>query len=121
MEKLLTNPIVFSTLVSGITWLVNKALGKRADAKAAKVTMALATASALMLQYAMTEPNKTPAEVITACKGFVAVQLAKAQVWDTGPYQLLIDAAISAGVTEWVKRHPSPSSLTMPATAKVAA
>lgn len=122
LESLITNPVVFSTLVGGATWLANKILGKRADTKAAKVTTALATSAALMTQYAFTEKDKTPAEVISAFKGIVAIQLAKVGVFEKGraPYQFLIDAAIAKAVEQWVKAHPSPTALTMPITKQVA-
>jgi hypothetical protein len=122
MWKLLTDPVVFSTLLGGVTWLANKVLGKRADTKAAKVTTALGTASALMFQYAVTEKDKTPEAVITAFKGIVAIQLAKVGVFekDRAPYQFLIDAAIAKAVQQWVAVHPNPSGLTMPITRAVA-
>ena len=123
MLELLTSPVVFSTLLGGATWLVNKVLGKKADTKLAKVTTALGTASALMWQFAVTEKDRTPEAVITAFKGIVAIQLAKVGVYekDVGPYQYLIDAAIAKAVQQWVAVHPKPESLTMPITKKVVA
>lgn len=122
MLDLLTNPIVFSTLLGGATWLAKKALGKKADTKAAKVGVSIGTASALMLQYTLTERDKTPEQVIIAFKAIVAVELAKVGVFekDRAPYQFLIDAAIAKAVTHWVTCHPEPTALTMPVTKKVA-
>jgi hypothetical protein len=120
LSALLTDPFVFSTLLGGATWLANKLLGKRANTKAAKVATAIATASALCTQYVLTEKNKTAEEVIRACKGHFAIQLAKSGVYEIGPYQHLIDVAISAAVTKWVELHGDPGSLTMPATKKLA-
>ena len=121
MLDLLKNPIVFSTLVSLGSWLAHKVLGKRADNKLARVTGALATAAGLMTQYVLTEPNKTPEEVIRAFKGIVSLQLAQVQIYeaDRAPFQYLIDQAITKAVTFWTERHPAPSSLTMPITAKL--
>jgi hypothetical protein len=122
IESLITNPVVFSTLLGGATWLVNKILGRRADTKAAKVGTAIGTASALMLQYTLTEKDKTPEQVIIAFKGIVAIELAKVGVYekDRAPYQFLIDIAIAKAVTHWVTSHPAPQSLTMPVAKKVA-
>lgn len=117
LEIILNNPFVQGILVGGAGWLVNKVLGKRADTKAGKVTAALATSSAIIAQLALTEPHKTPAEFIVMAKGVVAVQLAKVGLTDADrtKYQPLIDAAIAQGVALWVKAHPTPTALKMPA------
>jgi hypothetical protein len=121
IHDLLSNQYLVTLAVGGLSWLVHRAFGKRADSKAANLTAALATASALMAQYCLTEPSKTPEQAIAAFKGIVAVQLAKAGIYeaDRAKYQVLIDVAISAAVTQWVKAHPSPSALTMPITSRV--
>lgn len=123
MWKLLFDPIVFSTLLGGATWLTNRLLGRRADSKAARVTTAIATSSALMAQYAATTSELTPEKLIIACKGIVAIQLAKVGVYerDRAPYQHLIDAAIAKAVSHWVSAHPTPTTLAMPIAAKVGA
>lgn len=117
LSSLLNNPFVQTLVVGGVGWLVNKVMGKRADTKAGKVTAALATASAIMVQLALTEQSKTPAEIVTMFKGVVAVQLAKVGISEAerAKYQPLIDVAISEGVTLWVRHHPNPAALTMPA------
>lgn len=117
LNTILDNEYFWMLVTTGAGWLVNKVLGKRADSKAGKVAAALATASAEMLQLAITAPSDmTASRLMTQYKGVVAVQLAKIGIYekDRAPFQPLIDAAISAAVTEWVKRHPTPSSLSMP-------
>jgi hypothetical protein len=123
VTPLLSNPEVQAVLVGGVLWLVNKMLGKRKDTKAGKALTAIAIASEQMLQYGLTEPNKTPTEVLIAFKGIAAIQFAKVGFTesDRAPYQPLIDAAISKAVTLWVKAHPDKTALTMPITKTLAA
>lgn len=118
---LLANPYVQGVIVAGAGWAVQKIAGKHIDNKAAKVAALLATCAALMTQYVITEPNKTPEEVKSALKGIVAIQFAQAGIYekDRALFQPLIDKAISEGLTQWVKLHPNPSSLTMPITSKL--
>ncbi len=122
LDTLLNNPFVQTLVVGGIGWLVNKAFGKKADSTLAKATSALATSVALMAQFALTETGRTPAAMITAFKGIVAIQFAKVGFTESqrAPYQPLIDAAIAKAVTEWVRGHAAPLALTMPITEKVA-
>ncbi len=122
MFELLSLPGVMPTLIGGLTWLVNKALGRRADTKLGKATAALAAAVAQMTQVALTEPGKTAKEMIVVFKGIVAIRFAAAGFDEKqrAPYQPLIDAAIAKAVEQWVKHHPAPSTLTMPVWAKLA-
>jgi hypothetical protein len=122
MLELLSLPGVMPTLIGGLTWLVNKALGRRADTKLGKATAALAAAAAQMTQVILTEPGKSAKDMVTAFKGIVAIRFAAAGFDEKSraPYQPLIDAAIAKAVEQWVKRHPDPSVLTMPVWAKLA-
>lgn len=123
MWKLLTDPVVFSTLLGGATWLANKVLGKKASTKAAKVSAAIATATAIGLQMTLTaRPETTVESIIVQLKGLFAIQLAKAGIYekDRAPYQLLIDKAISELVLRFIADHPDRKALTLPITAKVA-
>jgi hypothetical protein len=119
IATLLTNPLVVSTLLAGLGWVTNKIVGAKKDSTAAKVAAALATSTALMAQFVLTEPSsKTPTEMITAFKGIIAIQFAKVDISDLARAlaQPLIDKAIAEAVTQWVKLHPTPASLTMPIT-----
>lgn len=122
VTTLLENPFIQTFLVGGASWLVKKALGKRADTKAGKVATALATSATIMTQMALTEPTKTEKEMVAAFKGVIAIQFANAGFTEEQrkPYQGLIDLAIAKAVEQWVKHHPAPSTLTMPVWAKLA-
>jgi hypothetical protein len=121
ITTLLNNPFVQAYLVAGVGWVATKVLGKRANTKLGKATTALATSAAQMAQVAMTEPGRSAQEMVTMFKGIVAIQFAKVGFTeaDRKPYQPGIDAAIAKAVKEWIERHPSPASLTVPVTAKV--
>lgn len=123
VDTLLRNPFVQTLLVGGAGWLVRKALGKRADTRAGKAAAALAEAVSQMGQYILTEPGKTPEQVIAAFKGIVAIRFGAAGFTEAqrAPYQSLINAAIAEAVYEWAKRHPSPTALTMPVTKRLTA
>jgi hypothetical protein len=119
LATLLTNPLVVSTLLAGLGWIGNKIIGTKKDTTAGKVATALATSVALMTQFVLTEPaSKTPEEMIRAFKGIVAIQFSPAKVdisdLARAAAQPLIDKAIAEAVTEWVRLHPAPASLTMP-------
>jgi hypothetical protein len=118
---LLDNQFVQGVLVAGAGWLVNKIAGKKADTKAGKAGLALATSASLMAQYALTEQGKTAVEMITAFKGIVALSFARAGFTEAQrkPFAPMIDAAIAKAVQEWVQRHPAPSALVMPIAAKL--
>lgn len=118
LPALFSNPEFQIVALGGLSWLVNKLLGKRANTRLGKATIAIAIAAAQMTQYGLTEKDKTPKEVIAAYKGIVAIQFAKVGLSenDRALYQPLIDAAISKAVTAWVERHPEPTALTMPVT-----
>lgn len=118
LTTLLANQYVQALIVGGAGWVASKIAGKHIDNKAAKVAALLATCASLMTQYVITEPNKTPEQVKTALKGIVAIQFAAAGIYEEqrALFQPLIDKAISAGLEQWVKLHPNPSSLTMPIT-----
>ncbi len=110
MLKLLTDPLVFSTLLGGATWLANKVFGKKAETKAAKVAAAIATSSALMVQLVYTAPSSMTVErLILQCKGVVAIQLAKVGITESNraPYQPLIDRAIAEAIAKFVSFNPS--------------
>lgn len=122
MLDLLTNPIVFSTIISGVTWLGHKLLGKRADTKAAKVAATLAQCSAECLQLTLTAgPDMTVARLIIQCKAIFAIRLAQVQVYekDRAPYQPLIDKAISEIVLQFIADHGERKALVLPVTAKL--
>lgn len=119
--ELLNNQFVQGIIIAGAGWLVNKIVGAKKTTTAGRAASALAASAALMTQFALTEANKTPTEMIAAFKGIVAIQFARAGFTEAqrAPFQPMIDAAIAKAVTEWVKLHPTPSALTMPITAKV--
>lgn len=123
IATLFTNPEVQAVLIFGVGWLAKKVIGKRADSRMGRAVTALAISAEQMLQYALTEPGKTPSEVLVAFKGIVAIQFAKVGLYEADRilYQPLIDAAISKAVTSWVKAHPDPTALTMPVTKTLAA
>ncbi len=124
LSQLLSNEYIVSGAIAGLSWLAGKIWGKRKDSKLAKVTTALATASALMSQYALAAPSSAPAAgMITAFKGIAAIQLAKVGVTEAqrAPYQPLIDRAISAAVLRWVESHPDRAAVRPPIADKLAA
>lgn len=123
LPALFSNPEFQIVALGGLSWLVNKILGKRAETKLGKATSALTVAAAQMTQYALTEKHKSPNEIIAAFKGIVAIQFAKVGFTEAqrAPYQPLIDVAIAKAVEQWVKHHPEPTALTMPVTKTLAA
>lgn len=117
LSQILANEVLTTAIVGGISWLAAKLWGKRQDSKLAKVTTGLATASALMTQYALAYgKDATATKMITAFKGIAAIQLARVGFTEAqrAPYQPLIDAAIAAAVTRWLNGHADASSVSLP-------
>lgn len=119
ITTLLANPYVQGVLVAGGSWVGAKVVKLFGDSKAGKLASTLATAVGLMTQYALTEgADKTAAQMVIAFKGIVAITFAKAGYTEKQrlAFQVVIDVAINKAVTEWVKLHPAPATLTMPIT-----
>ena len=121
LTTLLGNQYVQALVVGGLGWVVNKIAGKHTDNKAAKLAALVATCTALMSQYVITEPHKTPEEVKVALMGIIAIQFTKAGIYESDRvlYQPLIDKVVNEALEKWVKLHPSPASLTMPITKRL--
>lgn len=120
MWTILKDPTVIATILGGVGWILNKIRTTKKDNKTVQAMAALASSIAMMTQFTLTEPDtKTPEEMIRMFKGIVAVQFANAKIYDLTSWQPLIDKAIAEAVTEWVERHPRPTTLKMPIVAKV--
>ncbi len=120
-ETLLNNPFVQGVLVAGFGWLGAKIWGEKKDSTAAKVTSALATSAALMMQLVLTaDHDMTAARMIIQCKGVIAIQFAKVGIYEAArkPHQPMIDAAIATAVTRWLETHPTPRAVVLPIAAK---